>query len=235
MIRAFVFTCLSGSLLLAGCASTKPMVPRGAEAYQNFPALTTAPALSEYKIGPYDVISISTYQEEGLSRENMKVDASGNIILPLIGPVQAAGHSAEDLSRIIASRFGERYLQNPQVTVVVNTAASQRVIVEGAVRDAGVYAIEGGTTLLQAIALASGTTEVASTEDVVIFRTINGQRMAGAFSLRDIRRGIAEDPQIKGNDVVVVGLSAGKQLYRDILAASPLVAGIFRPIATTAN
>jgi polysaccharide export outer membrane protein len=70
---------------------------------------------------------------------------------------------------------------------------------------------------------------------VVIFRTINGQRMAGAFSLKDIRRGISEDPQIKGNDVVVVGLSAGKQLYRDILAASPLVAGIFRPIATSAN
>jgi polysaccharide export outer membrane protein len=178
------------------------------------------------------VISISTYQEEDLSREDIKVDASGKIILPLIGSVQAAGHTAEQLSGIIARRFGERYLQNPQVTVVVNTSASQRVVVEGAVKRAGVFPIEGGTTLLQAIALANGTSEVASVDDVVIFRTLGGQKLAGAFNLRDIRRGVAQDPEILGNDVVVVGLSSGKQLYRDILAASPLIAGIFRPIAT---
>lgn len=216
---------------LSGCASNKPVVPTGAAAYQSFPALTQAAPLAEYKIGPFDVISVTTYQEEGLSRENLKVDASGNIILPLIGAVKAAGNSAEQLSRVIAARFGERYLENPQVTVVVNSAASQRVIVEGEVKDPGVFQIEGGTTLLQAVALANGTTEIASVDDVVIFRTISGQRMAGAFSIRDIRRGIAEDPQILGNDVVVVGLSTGRRLYRDIIAASPLVAGIFRPIA----
>ena len=59
--------------------------------------------------------------------------------------------------------------------------------------------------------------------------------MAAAFNLSDIRRGIAEDPAILGNDVVVVGASNGRQIYRDILSASPLIAGIFRPIAGSGN
>lgn len=232
MIRAVAFACLSTSFALAGCAGTgKVVAPSGAAAYQNFPALTQAPITEAYRIGPNDVISVTTYQEEDLSRENLKVDPSGNIILPLIGSVQAAGKTAEELSRTVADRLGERYLQNPQVTVVVNTASSRRVIVEGAVRTPGVFPIEGGTTLLQAVALAKGTTEIASNDDVVIFRTINGQRMAGAFNLNDIRRGVAEDPQILGNDVVVIGVDGGRQLYREILSASPLIAGIFRPIA----
>ena len=236
MIRSVPLLCLLGAFALAGCASRGPVVAAtGAAAYENFPALTTAPATGEYRIGPYDVISVSTYQEEDLSRENLKVDASGNIILPLIGTVSAAGKTAEQLSRDVAARFGERYLEDPQVTVVVNSAASQRVIVEGAVRDPGVFPIEGGTTLLQALALANGPTDVASNDDVIIFRTIGGQRMAAAFNVQDIRRGAAEDPRILGNDVVVVATEAGRQLYRDILAASPLIAGIFRPISSSAT
>lgn len=217
--------------VLAGCASTSPVGPRGEEAYRTFPALTQAPILNDYRIGPFDVITIRTYQEEGLSFEELKVDASGNIPFPLVGPVPAAGKTAAELSDMLAARLGERYLVDPQVTVVVNTSVSRKVIVEGEVKSAGVFPIEGGTTLLQAIALAKGTTEIASTDDVVIFRTIEGQRMAGVFNLAAIRRGLAEDPQVLGNDVVVVGHSNGRQLYRDILAASPLIAGIFRPIA----
>lgn len=231
MIRRATYVALGCAVALAGCASNAPLVPAGAAAYQSFPALTNAPAVERYRIGALDTISISTFQEPDLSREDVRVDADGTIQLPLIGSVQAAGRTANELSETIAARYGERYLQNPQVTVVVDTSASQRVVVEGAVRDAGVFPIEGGTTLLQAVALANGVTEVASNDDVVIFRTINGQRMAGAFDLNDIRRGIAEDPRILGNDVVVVGLERGKQLYRDILSASPLIAGIFRPIA----
>ncbi len=84
MIRAVASACLLCSVALAGCASRGvPVVaPSGAAAYENFPALTQAPATTQYKIGPFDVISVSTYQEQDLSRENMKVDASGNIILP---------------------------------------------------------------------------------------------------------------------------------------------------------
>lgn len=230
MIRP-VLTSALACVFLSACASTSPVGPRGEDAYRIFPPLTQAAPLNEYEIGPFDVISITTYQEEDLSFDDLKVDASGNILFPLIGSVMAAGLTAQELSQEIETRLGERFLVNPRVTIVVDSSASREVTVEGAVRNAGIYPIEGGTTLLQAIALADGPTEVGSTDDVVIFRTINGQRMAGVFNLTAIRRGLAEDPQVLGNDVVVVAHSSGRQLYRDILSASPLIAGIFRPLA----
>lgn len=230
MIRAFILAGIAcGSL--AGCASTSPVGSRGEAAYQIFPPAAQTAAPAQYAIGPYDVISITTYQEEDLSFEELRVDASGNIPFPLIGTVQASGRTAAELSEHLAARLGERYLVNPQVTVVVNASSSQKVTIDGEVKNAGVFPIEGETTLLGALALAKGTTDVASRDDVVIFRTIDGQRMAGIFDLTAIRRGLAEDPQILANDIVVVGFSSGRQLYRDVLAASPLIAGIFRPIA----
>lgn len=234
MIRV-AFTAGIACIALAGCASTRPVVPMGAEAYRTFPSSTQIPAVSEYRIGAFDVISISTFQEEGLTLEEVKVDSGGGIIFPLIGPVQAAGRTAEELANDIAAKLGQRYLVDPQVTVAVNSSAQRKVTVEGAVNAAGVFPIEGRTTLLQALALARGPNEIASLDDVVIFRTIDGQRMAAAFNLVDIRRGIAEDPAIFGNDIVVVGASNGRQIYRDILSASPLIAGIFRPIAGSGN
>lgn len=216
---------------LAGCANNSAVGPRGEEAYRIFPPSAAAQGPSEYEIGPYDIITITTYGEEELSFEELRVDASGRIPFPLIGTVEAQGRTAAELSNEIANRLGERYLVDPQVTVVVNSSATQKVTVEGEVKSAGVFPIEGETTLLQALAMAKGTTEVSSTDDIIIFRTVDGQRMAGVFNLSDIRRGIAPDPQLLGNDVVVVGHSSGRQLYRDILSASPLIAGIFRPIA----
>ena len=88
------FTAGIACIALAGCASTRPVVPMGAEAYRTFPSSTQIPAVSEYRIGAFDVISISTFQEEGLTLEEVKVDSGGGIIFPLIGPVQAAGRTA---------------------------------------------------------------------------------------------------------------------------------------------
>lgn len=218
------------SCTLAACQSTPPVGARGEEAYRSFPAPAGGEVLVDYTIGPFDIINITTYQEEGLSFKELKVDSSGNIPFPLIGRIQAAGKTADQLSNEIAARLGQKYLVDPQVTVVVDTSASRRVTVEGEVRNAGVFSIEGGSTLLQALALAKGPTDIASMDDVMIFRTINGQRMAGVFNLNEIRRGAAQDPEILANDTVVVSSSNGRRLYRDILQASPLIAGIFRPI-----
>jgi polysaccharide export outer membrane protein len=115
------------------------------------------------------------------------------------------------------------------VAVSVTTSVSQKVIVQGEVNEAGVFEVKGRTTLLEALALAKGETRVASLDEVIVFRNINGQRMGAIFDVQRIRRGISEDPEIVGNDVVVVGTSRAKSVWRDILAASPLV-GAFRPL-----
>jgi polysaccharide export outer membrane protein len=81
---------------------------------------------------------------------------------------------------------------------------------------------------MRAVALARGTSEDANPGRVVVFRTINGQRMAAAFDLRAIRRAEAEDPAIYGNDIVVVDGSRARSIWRDVLGAIPIL-GVFAP------
>ncbi len=181
-----------------------------------------------YRIGPLDKLDISVFQVPELTG-SVEVDASGQISLPLIGSVMAAGNTTGELSHTIALKLQAKYLQDPQVTVVVKEALSQRVTVEGAVQQPGVYPIQGRTTLMEAIAMARGSDPNRSNDKkVVVFRTVNGQRMAAGFDLVAIRTGRAEDPQVYGNDIIVVDSNNTKGFLRDIISAVPLLA-IFRP------
>jgi polysaccharide export outer membrane protein len=83
-------------------------------------------------------------------------------------------------------------------------------------------------TLLQVVAMAHGTDEDANPHRVAVFRQIQGQRMAAAFDLEDIRRGKAEDPRIYSGDIVVVDGSKVRQAWKSALSSLPLLA-IFRP------
>jgi polysaccharide export outer membrane protein len=164
---------------------------------------TVAPPLSQQKIGPLDRIRVTVFQVQDLSGE-FTVDASGNIDYPLIGSVSAQGLTPPELSQRISQRLARRYLRNPSVQVSFLEQQQQTITVDGSVRQPGVREIRGETTLLRAVALGQGTTEDANLRRVLVFRTIEGQRMAAAFDLQSIRRGEAEDPKIYGNDVVVV-------------------------------
>lgn len=87
----------------------------------------------------------------------------------------------------------------------------------------GVYQIAPGDTLLSIIARAQSPTKVAKLDEIVVFRTANGERLGARFDLRAIRAGRVPDPAIQNGDVVVVGYSALKGIYRDILQAAPLL------------
>lgn len=200
-------------------------MPSGPAAYQALGMTGTeaTDASADYTIGPLDEVSISVFQEPDLSIKEVPVDASGNIIMPLIGQVRAAGKTARDLAQDIGTRLGKNYLVNPQVSLVVTKSVSQRVTVEGQVTKPGVYEIEGRTTLLQAIALAQGPSPVARLDEVAIFRTIGGKRYAARFDLEAIRAGSAPDPAIQGQDVVVVGFSSLKSGIRTALTSLPIL------------
>jgi polysaccharide export outer membrane protein len=216
--------------VLGGCAGPNAGtdLPRGATAYDRFPSAAQNATPQNYRIGPLDTIDISVYQEADLSTKGVQVDASGNIAVPLVGTVAAAGRTASELGQELNRLYGKDYLEHPQVTVVVVTSASQKVVVQGEVTEPGVYDIKGPTTLLEAISLAKGETRVAALKDVVVFRTVNGQRMGAVFDVNSIRRGEAQDPQLRGSDLVVVGYSNSRGLWRDALSAAPLL-NIFRP------
>lgn len=211
--------------VLAGCAGPNigPNVNVGANAYAVIPAPSGEQAILDYVIGPLDTVDITVFQEPDMTSKGLRVDAAGNIAMPLIGRVSASGRTTTELAAEIERRLGERFYVNPQVSVVVNGSVSQRVTVEGQVEEPGIYQIQGPTTLLDAIALAKGEAENAALRQVVVIRVIDGKRMAAAFDIERIRRGDDLDPAIFGKDVIVVGHSNRKQIWHDLLKAAPLL------------
>jgi polysaccharide biosynthesis/export protein len=218
---AFLLLLLSVSL--PACSSQLYRdLPHGGAAYSVFPPINEAVIPSEYVIAPGDIVGLTVFGEPDLTLDKLPVDDAGNIQVPLIGAVQVGGLTPAKASSFIASRLGARFLRNPDVTLNVIEQTGQVVTVEGQVLKAGAYPVGRETTLLGAIALAQSPTRIAKLDEVVIFRTINTQRMAARFDVSRIRAGRDPDPQILGGDVVVVGFSQAKSIYRDVLQAAPL-------------
>lgn len=185
-------------------------------------AVAASPA--EYRIGVGDKLAVRVFQVEDLSFEELVVDTSGNINMPLIGAVRGAGRTSGEMSTDIAMQLSRQYLRNPQVTVTVKEAASQKITVDGAVTKPGVYEMRGSTSLLQAVAMAEGPSRVADLTKVAVFRSIDGRRSVAVFDLSAIRQGRATDPQVLGDDVIVVDTSRLNSTLREVVAAVPALA-----------
>jgi polysaccharide export outer membrane protein len=173
-----------------------------------------------YKIGPTDVIDISVFQVADLSK-TVEVDDNGNIALPLLGEVPAAGKTADELQEDLRSKLSAKYLQDPQVTVIVKETNSRRYTISGSITTPGVYPLKTGTTLLQTIATAGGLKETTDWT-VLIVRNSGGKRYAAQFDVDAIQKANAKDPIVQSGDVIVVGTSAIKKGYQDLLKVLPL-------------
>jgi polysaccharide export outer membrane protein len=195
--------------------------------------LTSAatPGSSAYKIGPLDVLEVSVFKVPDLSK-TVQVAEDGSITYPLIGQVTAAGRTDHELEVDLKHKLGEKYLRSPQISVLVKEYNSQRVTISGAVKTTGVYAIKGRTTLLQVIAMAGDIDGSTASGDIVVFRTIDGQRSAARFEADLIKNGKADDPEVLPGDVVVVDTSATKVALSNVLRVLPLAtsAAVFVPL-----
>jgi polysaccharide biosynthesis/export protein len=216
-------------LVLAGCSggTPRPATVSTVEAtpLTQLPAPTRAEFANEnrpYLIGPFDKLSVDVFGIPDLSRE-VQADASGRISVPLAGTVDAAGKTPAELAMLIADRLRGQYVRNPQVTVNLKETMSQIVTIDGQVREPGLYPVVGKMTLMRAIATAKGATEFAQLRDVVILRTVDGKKMAGLYDVASIRSGRYEDPEVYANDVVLVGESSRRRLFRDLLQVTPAV------------
>lgn len=223
MKKSVAISLLLVSANLSACSSgLYGALPTKDAAYAIMPAIDKAVPPSQYLISPGDVVSLSVFGEPDMTFEKLPVDDAGFIQVPLAGPVHVASLTPAQASTLIATKLGARFLRNPEVTLNVVEQPGQTVTVEGQVLKAGTYPVDGQTTLLGAIALAQSPTRIAKLDEVVIFRTVNNQRMAARFHLARIRAGQDPDPQVLGGDVVVVGFSAAKSIYRDLLQAAPI-------------
>ncbi len=186
-------------------AQTGPQPPVAAQASTGAAAaVLTAKGTEDYLIGPQDLLKIEVFGVDALNR-SVRVSSTGKIELPLIGPVQAAGLTSEQLSADIAARLTKDYLQHPQVIIFIEEYTSQRVTVVGEVKKPGVYPVKGRTTLLQVVAGAEGPTSVANIGSVKVLRPQpDGTRKVMDYDLAAIRDGRLPDPEIRGEDLVQV-------------------------------
>jgi polysaccharide export outer membrane protein len=222
-------TALMIAASLAGCA--------GREQLRSSPGLTVvasdilpAPERSDLTasdrpalIGPLDMIQVDVFNVPELSRD-LQVDASGRIAMPLIGTIDARGKTAGELAAAIKAALVGRYVRNPEVTINIRNSVSQVVTVDGQVVEPGLYPVTNQMTLMRVIASAKGLTEFAREDDVVILRTVENQRMAGLYNISAIRRGAYTDPPVYANDVIIVGNSPQRRMFRDVVSLAPLLA-----------
>ncbi len=223
-------------LCLAACASdTMRDVREGNAAIVGTtrslqPPDTTSPTgayegVTDYRLGAADVVDIEVYGLPELTR-SLRVNSRGMISLPLVGPIRAAGKTVAELEDEVTALLADDFLQDPQVTIFVSGYTSQKVTIEGAVKTPGIYPLSGNTSLLQAIVVAGGVSELANPKGIIIFRIVDGKRMAAVFDLNQIRGGNAEDPRIYGDDLIVVDQSGAKSAWSNLLKVVP-VAGLF--------
>ncbi|WP_175561952.1 polysaccharide biosynthesis/export family protein [Kaistia soli] len=185
------------------------------------PNYNAAPTAAQYRLGPLDTLNIVVFQVPDLSGA-FQVGSDGSLALPLIGSVRAAGRTVQDVQKEITAKLAASYLQQPQVTVQVTGFNSQKVTVDGSVAKPGSFPVASGSaTLLEYIALAGGMPRQADPNNVVIFRQIDGKRMAARFNVAQIRKGQAADPVVYGGDTIVVPVSGVRSAWTDFLSAIP--------------
>jgi polysaccharide export outer membrane protein len=216
---------LIGVAGLAGCGSAPPIGSTGVVSMADAAGLPSPSELDQVAetrtslIGPQDKLIVDVWGVQNLSRE-VQVDAGGSISMPLAGTLQVAGLNPAQVAEELRSRL-LTYVKDPLVTVNVQEALSRTLTVDGAVEEPGNYPVMNNMTLLRAIAAAKGESELSNPAEVVIFRSVNGQRMAALYNVGAIRRGNYADPKVYPNDTIVVGESGRKRLLQYAVQLGP--------------
>jgi polysaccharide export outer membrane protein len=215
-------------LLVLGACAAGPVGQDPSIELANLSALPV-PGAADYAlppgtalIRPLDKLKIQVFGVEELERE-INVDSDGTVDFPLVGTVQANGLTATELAARIEDGLRGSYLLNPDVTVAVLESPAQLVTVGGEVEKPGQYPAIGSMTLMDAIAAGGGTSPTARLSEVIVFRTVGGQRYVGIYDMKAIARGNYADPQVYPNDVIMVGDSPARRLFANIVATAPLL------------
>jgi len=227
----------AAALAISACASTpepvigqavsQPRADFGQEGY-------AAQRSTTYLLRSSDKISVNVFREPDFSVETVQVGVEGNVSLPLLGSIPAAGMTAMQFENDVTRRLAAAGLKSPMVSVNITEYASHIVTVEGAVRVPGLYEFPPGSRLSAAIALAQGPERTAKTDQVAVFRNFpTGVRIA-KFDYGQIRQGTMLDPVLEPGDRVVMGTDGLSVFWQDMLKALPAF-GVFGNIAVNAT
>jgi len=125
---------------------------------------------ADLPVGAGDLLEVSVFEVEELSRIRLRVPHRGVVTLPLLGQIQATGRTTSELEDEIRSRLQRKFMHDPQVSVFLHEHNSQRISVIGAVRKGGVFNLNRPLRLADAVALAEGLTDEADRLVYVIRR-----------------------------------------------------------------
>jgi polysaccharide export outer membrane protein len=221
---------VAAAVAAAGCTDSRGgAIPYNVSNFgtPDLPSVTTLDV--NYKIAPMDLLTVRVFGMPDLSSD-YQVDVLGNLSMPLIGDVAAADLTPSQLDDVLTKKYGEKYLQNPDISVAVKSSAGRIVTVDGAVKRGGAFPVLGPMTLMQAVALAGGADmDTANMHRVAVFRSIGGHREAAAFDLISIQRGEMQDPPIYSGDIIIVDGSRVKAAQKRIFQSLPLLS-IFRAV-----
>jgi polysaccharide export outer membrane protein len=157
-----------------------------------------------YLIGAQDVLDINVWKEPDLSRA-VPVRPDGKISLPLLNDVQAAGLTPSELTAQIAAGLN-KFMTNPQVTVIVSQINSQRVYILGEVARPGAFALVPGMTVLQALSDSGGLTTFAKPKKIYVMREQSGKREKLLFNYKEVLDGKRpeQNVELKPGDTIVI-------------------------------
>ena len=165
--------------------------------------IETLADLSQYPVGPGDVLQISVWKEEELTRK-LAVRPDGGISFPLIGNLQVEGLRVEQIESVIKERLAN-FISDPEVSVDV-VAVNHKIFVVGKVNKPGEYVTPNPVDVMQALSMAGGLTPFADEDDIKIIRRTHGQVTTFSFDYDDVSSGenLEQNILLQRGDVVVV-------------------------------
>ena len=157
-----------------------------------------------FYVGPGDILEISVWRDENLSRE-LVITPDSMLSYPLIGDVNVANMSVAEIRKVITKKLSE-YIPDASVAVVVKQINSLKAYVIGQVKNPGVFPITLETRVMQVLAMAQGLTPFASERDIHILRYKDNTTQKIGFDYKEVLKGnnLEQDILLKRGDVIVV-------------------------------
>ena len=188
------------SAAAAGQQAGKAPTPGGANT--GAASSATKSADPNYVIGPQDVLDISVWKEEQLTK-TVPVRPDGKISMPLLNDVQAAGLTPTQLAGQITESL-KKFVTDPQVTIIVREINSQRIYMLGEVVRAGAYPLLPNMTVLQALSSGGGFTQFSNVKKIYVLRVENGKQQKFPFNYKHALESPDENIMLKAGDTIVV-------------------------------
>lgn len=213
---------LGACAVLTGCGVDRTFGVDPAVEITNLESLPEPRGEIYYSIGPQESLDVFVVGAEDLSGTYL-TNEDGNIIFPYAGVVETGGKSPDEASALIAQGLKGRVVLDPQVRVIPQEFPEPSISIGGEVKLPGAYPAIGRPTLLRVVNQAQGLDEYAKKDDVLIMRTVDGERYIGLYNLQAIERGNYPDPRLYPNDIVMVGDSPGRRRIDNILQFAPIL------------